>query len=347
MTDNHPIVECIRHGALEAIKEKMLWSYRQMPSTEEHLLRQRQLEQWPYAITAPLNERGHIMGFLALQEKISGDMFNDEDLSLLRGLSRPAATALRNTRRMVDLEEQEKALQQKHEMMLMGVLATEMAHELSKPLTHIVNTGSRLESILKQPAHEGLAKIERAARRASDILDSFVMLSPLTDLQRHQVSLSQILDEAIEVLGIDEDTSICIEKHYEKLAPVEIHAGQIAQVCTNVLQNAWQAMPAGGCLKIVLRKVVSSINKEILMIEVEDNGEGIAQDVLPHIFDPFFTTKKDIGGRGVGLTLSHAMIERHGGTLFVESPIHMHRGTRVSIKLPLEMKGIAHAAPSA
>jgi two-component system sensor histidine kinase PhcS len=68
---------------------------------------------------------------------------------------------------------------------------------------------------------------------------------------------------------------------------------------------------------------------------IEDTGPGIPPDLLKVVFEPFFTTKRSSGGRGVGLTLSRAMVERHGGLMAIESPILSGGGTRVKIVLPM------------
>jgi signal transduction histidine kinase len=226
-------------------------------------------------------------------------------------------------------------------MVLMGVLATEMAHELSKPLTHILNVSSRLECVLNPEARVELTKIERETMRASDILESFAMLSPVTDLQRVYVSLADILDDSIELLGLQEDLSVRIIRRYAAIPPILINPGQLTQVFTNVIQNAWQAMPDGGHLILSLQKATEPYLSA--WVTIEDTGSGIPAAILSRVFEPFFTTKKEQGGRGVGLTLSRAMIERHDGALSLESPTRGIRGTRVSIRLPWETKGSDHA----
>jgi signal transduction histidine kinase len=341
LAENHPIVAPLRGGATEAVKEKLLWDIRSKPSTEDNIQRRDQLLSWTYAVTLPLIENGHLLGFLALEEKVSRAMYNEEDLGMLRQIGRPAAMILDHTLKTDDLKHNVLVKKKHDDMVMMGMVATEMAHELSRPLTHIMNTGSRLEPIISESAREGLAKIEQAAQRASDILDSFVMLSPENDLARETILMGHLMDEAIKALGLDEDSSITIERHYDASLKVRGHAGQVTQIYTNILQNAWQAMPTGGRLRIMTQSDTSgSIATEV--IRLEDTGGGIPSHMLARVFDLFFTTKKDKGGRGVGLALSRAMVERHGGRMTIESPIENGRGTRVSIRFPLET-GDTHA----
>ena len=105
--------------------------------------------------------------------------------------------------------------------------------------------------------------------------------------------------------------------------------GQIDQVLMNLLTNAAQAMgDKGGTIK-----VAASNQDHCVLLTVADDGPGIPKDVLPRIFDPFFTTK-DVGeGSGLGLSIVHGIVERHGGHIDVES--EPGQGTKFSISFPL------------
>ena len=159
--DIHPIVTAIREGVPSVMKEKMLWDIRRRPSTATNAQSRRHLEIWPYAVAAPLYDHANLLGFLALEDKMSGAMFNEEDLHVLRAVLLHRHHAAQQLRSGPPISERRGRITKKHDdMVIMGVVATEMAHELSKPLTHIMNTGSRLEPNLSASAREGLAKIE-------------------------------------------------------------------------------------------------------------------------------------------------------------------------------------------
>jgi signal transduction histidine kinase len=104
---------------------------------------------------------------------------------------------------------------------------------------------------------------------------------------------------------------------------------QIRQVMLNLLNNAMQAMPAGGG-RI---RVSTELTGESILIRVEDSGCGIPPEHLERIFEPFFTTKPPSKGTGLGLSISRAIVERHGGTLRVEST--PGRGTTFTVALPV------------
>lgn len=212
----------------------------------------------------------------------------------------------------------------------MGTLAEELAHELAKPLTQIMNERARLEKGLFDSYKESLARIEKEARRASAIVDSFAELSPQRKLECRQVEVSDLLEEALRVVGI-EDSGIKLIRRYGTLLPVQLHPVQMVQVFTNILQNAIQAMPEGGEL---ILEIKANEADNTYCVEMTDTGMGIPEPLLHRVMDPFVTTKAAQGGRGVGLTISRAMVERHGGRLEIESPVLRGRGTRVGVTLP-------------
>lgn len=231
-----------------------------------------------------------------------------------------------------------------HDMELMGVLASEIAHELAKPLTHIMNEGSRIASRADGVPSEGLSKIEKEAQRASEILDGFALLSPDRPLHQIAVPIKDLLEESLEALGIEEDKTLSIIRRYGELPPVYVNPVQIVQVLTNVIQNAWQAIPAGGTLTLTTLESVRDALGQTVTILIEDTGPGIPSDMMGKVFEPFFTTKQEFGGRGLGLAISRAMVERHGGRIHIESPITARGGTRVTIHLPAGHKEMNHGA---
>jgi signal transduction histidine kinase len=130
-----------------------------------------------------------------------------------------------------------------------------------------------------------------------------------------------------------------IVRQYEKMERVALNPGQMVQVVGNLLQNAWEAMPDGG---ILLLSVQTQLADGVVEIAIEDTGPGIPAEILPHVFEPFFTTKSTEGRRGLGLAISLAMTERHGGTLKLETPIRRSGGTRAIVRLPINSIGGTH-----
>lgn len=102
---------------------------------------------------------------------------------------------------------------------------------------------------------------------------------------------------------------------------------EMQQVLTNVVMNALQASKAGGRIVVTLRSEGESV-----VIEVADDGMGIAADALPHVFEPYFTTKRVGEGTGLGLSVAHGIVREHGGTIEIESALGS--GTTITTRLP-------------
>ena len=113
---------------------------------------------------------------------------------------------------------------------------------------------------------------------------------------------------------------------------------QIEQVLLALVMNAIDAMPRGG--NIWLTASTKSQTNEV-SIAVRDDGPGIPADILPHIFDPFITTKESGKGVGLGLAISHSIVERHHGHIEVKT--ESGRGTTFIVTLPLASEGAALA----
>ena len=118
----------------------------------------------------------------------------------------------------------------------------------------------------------------------------------------------------------------------EDLAHIEVDSNQLSQVLMNLLINAAEATPDGGCITISARQPTSSESIEIC---VSDTGCGIPSDVLPHVFEPFFTTKAG-KGTGLGLSISRTYVRRNKGEIRIESS--SKQGTTVTITLPLRQE---------
>ena len=116
----------------------------------------------------------------------------------------------------------------------------------------------------------------------------------------------------------------------EDLWMAEVDAGQIGQVIRGMVLNAREAMPQGGVVSVRAENVVLSAQEqpslpagEYVRVSIADQGTGIAKDVLPKIFDPYFSTKHrgDQKGMGLGLTICHAVVQKHGGAIAVKSEV--------------------------
>ncbi|MFL6263629.1 MAG: PAS domain S-box protein [Thermoanaerobaculia bacterium] len=220
-------------------------------------------------------------------------------------------------------------------------LAT-LSHELRTPLTPVLAVLSRLEADRGLGSHaEDLARIRRnvelEARLIDDLLDLTRIASGKLELHRREIDLRQVLEHALATIERElEGKGLCLEVD---LAGEEhrlwADAPRLTQVFWNLLSNAVKFTPPGGVIR--LRSAVQPRARE-LAVEVRDTGIGIETDVLPRIFEAFEQTDRRItrkfGGLGLGLAVSRAIIDLHGGRLTAVSE-GRGRGAVFTVHLPL------------
>jgi signal transduction histidine kinase len=224
----------------------------------------------------------------------------------------------------------------------MGRLVAGIAHEINNPVNAVINSLGPLDEIIKKiaadesspatalanEAVEILAVVQRGAARTKAIVQALHGYARGDDSVQREVLLSRGVDETLGLLQ-HRMRQVKVVKDVEPNVRIMGFPGQIDQVLMNLLTNAAQAMgDKGGTIK-----VAASNQDHCVLLTVADDGPGIPKDVLPRIFDPFFTTK-DVGeGSGLGLSIVHGIVERHGGHIDVES--EPGQGTKFSISFPL------------
>jgi signal transduction histidine kinase len=144
-----------------------------------------------------------------------------------------------------------------------------------------------------------------------------------------EVCVNDELDRTLVLIEPRLKGGIRVVREYGELPPLRCFAGQLNQVFMNLVMNACDALDGEGEIVIRTRSVEGGVR-----IEIEDDGPGMPPEVKTRIFDPFFTTK-DVGkGTGLGLYISHGIIERHAGSMWVES--EPQQGSTFVIELPLQ-----------
>ncbi|HEX7505564.1 MAG TPA: ATP-binding protein [Polyangia bacterium] len=224
----------------------------------------------------------------------------------------------------------------------MGRLVAGIAHEINNPVNAVINSLGPLDDAVKRiaageggspiaiakEAEEILAVVQRGATRTKAIVQALHGYARGDDSVQREVYLARSVDETLGLLQ-HRLRNINVVKDVEAKARILGFPGQLDQVLMNLLTNAAQAIgDQGGTIS------VSAHNQDArVLLTVSDDGPGIPKDVLPRIFDPFFTTK-DVGeGSGLGLSIVHGIIDRHGGHIDVES--QPGKGTKFSISFPL------------
>jgi len=164
--------------------------------------------------------------------------------------------------------------------------------------------------------------------RIKKIVMGLKEFSHVDGADRKETQINDVVEKAIALVANQVNYNCEIEKHLADIPTIDANPGEIAQVITNLLINASQAMNENGIIKIF-----TQMKDEQLILIVEDNGSGIDPAVVGNIFNPFFTTKAVGEGTGLGLSISHGIVKNHGGTMDVTS--ELGKGSRFIISLPL------------
>jgi signal transduction histidine kinase len=281
----------------------------------------------------------------ALREKLRST--EEVNLDLERAVQRRTADLAKKNRELAEtLEKLTRAQDQlvrSEKMASIGQLVAGIAHEINNPVNAIVNTVGPLEDSISQITSddesvraeakddvvEMLRVVQRGAQRTKAIVQALHNYSRTDDESVVEVDLNRSLEDSLELLRHLLKQSIQVEREYGAVGRIRGHAGQLNQVFMNLLTNAAQAVAGRDRATIWVATYESPGG---VTIEVRDNGAGIPPEVLPRIFDPFFTTK-DVGeGSGLGLSIVHGIVERHGGTIEVDSTPEV--GTRFRVHLP-------------
>ena len=239
---------------------------------------------------------------------------------------------------LTDLTEREQmleALRQAEQVKLVGQLAGGILHEVRNPLIGLGSLATHLadQEHLPQAARDRCRLIAREATRIDDLLESHLgQLRPRPfDLQ--PCHLPSLIDDMLTLLRPNlTKQNVQVKKTIAADVPVvEASRAHLQQVCLNITMNAIDAMPNGGVLTITAR--AESRRGPGVLLAFADTGKGIPPDDLKRIFEPFFTSGK-AKGVGLGLTITHDMVERHAGQLAITSP--PGSGAIVEVWLPLK-----------
>ena len=233
------------------------------------------------------------------------------------------------------VKELERKVRQSDKLAALGTMAAGMAHEIKNPLSSMkVLTQLMPIKYNDEEFRKRFTEImPREINRVDRIVESLLGFARATAPKLSPVKIESVIEEAISFFKEDaEARGVKIIKQYSPVPDVVADADQIIQVFSNLILNAIQAMPQGGELKVSIEegKKKEGILEDIL-ITVSDTGQGISRDYLEKLFDPFFTTKH--GGTGLGLTISHSIVEGHKGHITVESEIG--KGTTFRVSLPV------------
>jgi PAS domain S-box-containing protein len=218
----------------------------------------------------------------------------------------------------------EEKLRQGEKLMFLGMLASEIAHEVGTPLNIISGRVELLST--KEANNESFKKdleiINDQIERITKIIRSRLDITRRRAGKTVQIDLKRLISSLAEFLKPQlEKNKVELQIHLPDEFYVHADEDQMQQVFLNLMLNAIQAMPDGGSIRISQDEVVrdDTLFWEIL---VEDTGTGIPEEELPLIFEPFYTSKKEVGGTGLGLSVVKQILKNHDGDIFVETEVN-------------------------
>jgi len=285
------------------------------------------------AIALPTPEQ--LEGIIVLGARDDGAMFSKEDLEVLTMLANQLAVTMSNARLYADLKHSRELIRRSDRLSAIGTMAAGLAHEIRNPLVSIRTFTQLLperindEEFRRDFLDLTLSEVDRICALINELL-AFARPAP--------AELSDVdINDSLERLCLLLDTQarnrgVRLRKSFAKDLPIIVaDEDQIKQVVMNLVFNALQACSDGGEIEVSSYPSESG-GRRFVCVEVRDDGEGIAPEVIENIFDPFFTTRTE--GTGLGLSIAHQLAARHGGFLDVRS--QPGAGTSFFLNVPID-----------
>jgi len=222
-----------------------------------------------------------------------------------------------------EIARQREALHQSEKLNALGSLLAGVAHELNNPLSVVVGRAIMLEGeIADAGVRDKIGKIRQAAERGARIVKTFLAIARQQPPERKPVALNGVLEAAVELMGYGlrtADITLTLDLDPE-LPELSADADQLAQVFTNLMANAQQALLEVAPPRRLAITTRWTRTPGTAHITFTDNGPGIPEAVRSRIFEPFYTSKPVGVGTGIGLSFSYGVIVAHGGRIALESP---------------------------
>lgn len=294
--------------------------------------------------TMPVNKNYQYV-HLQITEGISGELyvyFKDsgvssdhfyflrEEQALLNQIGHEVASLIElSIQRKKELIIQEK-LRASDRLNLLGELTAGVAHELNTPLGTIMGYS---ELLLKDESDSqrknDLEKVIKSAKHAREIVKKLMFFSCEMPSQFKNTDLNNLVKECVDLLKIQlTEKNVSVKFHLQDSLPqIKLDSVQFTQVIFNILLNAIDAIKNSGTISIT----TSSVQND-LRLKITDTGKGMTDDEQKFLFQPFYSNKSETG-MGLGLAVTHGIVQAHGGSIQVES--ELGRGTTFTIVLKL------------
>ena len=294
---------------------------------------ERFMKETKAAIIFPIITKDELVGFLCLGEKLSGEVYSDEDIDLLSTLCNQIGVSIENAMLYEDALEAQKKLYQADKLATVGALAAGLAHEIKNPIAAIKGFSQVIDKAVIDKDSEAIKDFQevvpRQLDRINEIVEKLLTLSKPPKMEKKQVDVNLLIADIVRLVEKQAmKQHVEIVKCFGELPQTLADPEQLTQAFLNLILNAIQSMPDGG--QVEIRTRIAGPDK--IELEFIDNGAGIPKEKLPKIFDPFFTTKT--GGSGLGLSVTRQIVIGHHGTIDVES--ETGKGTKFKLAIPVK-----------
>ncbi|MGH7323098.1 MAG: ATP-binding protein [Candidatus Rokuibacteriota bacterium] len=298
-----------------------------------------ELEEITAPLIVPLKIENKLIAILLVGEKLSGEIFDQQELEVLSLLANQAAVALENARLYEDLGTSNAQLVQASR--LKSQFLASMSHELRTPLNSIIGFSkvllNRLDGELNDKQEAYVRSVHNSSTHLLQLINSILDISRIEagklDLKREPFDLLELVDECMESsaplargkpLKVERDVPV-------DMLRVTADRTKVKQVLLNLLSNAIKFTPGG---RVVVR---ARPEAEAVHVSVSDTGVGIRKADLGRLFEPFERLENPLarhaGGTGLGLAISKKFVELHGGQMWAESRENL--GSTFHFTLPL------------
>lgn len=236
------------------------------------------------------------------------------------------------------LKEAQYKLIQSEKMASLGTLTAGVAHEINNPLNYLMGAYVGLSNFFRKNNISDekkltvlLASIKSGVDKITEIVKGLNQFSRTNSDNNEECDIHSIVDNCLVMLHNKIKYHIEVVKDYvdEKII-IKGNVGKLHQVFLNIIDNAIYASEKDQ--KIL---IVSSVENDMVRIEISDSGSGISKEQISQVIEPFFTTKPPGKGTGLGLSIAYSIVAEHNGVLEFESEIN--KGTKVIVKLPLDI----------
>jgi two-component system NtrC family sensor kinase len=285
------------------------------------------------AIVGPVAGPGELGALSTAFEEMSGELLRAEDglLSLNRSLEQKVEE------RTAELLRAQAALVQSEKLSSLGQLSASIAHEINNPLAGILTYARLLirnaerdvpDEEKRRELVSKLSMVQRETERCSAIVRNLLDFARERPMRLDDVDVGKVVQESLQLGGPPRELQgPQLVGDLQATPPVRADFGELRQAVVNLTMNAMEAMGRKGRLAVTVRPAPGGGGVELV---VADNGPGIPEEIRARIFDPFFTTKEK--GTGLGLSVVYGIVQRHGGTIRVDSP--SEGGAVFTIALP-------------